>query len=97
MARGRDARGADDVEPEVALFSHMRLAGVHAHPHTYLLPVRPLVSVERTLRIDRRGHRVARAGEREEERVALCVSISVPPRAPNVSRTSRRWSPETRP
>ncbi len=75
MTRRRDAGGADDVEPEVALFSHVRLAGVDPHPDTYLLPLLPFVIVQRTLRVDRGRHRVARAGEREEEGVALRVDL----------------------
>src|SRR5262249_53129567 len=70
-----DAGRANDVEPEVALFAHVRLAGVEAHAHPQLASVRPRVVVQRTLRVDRGRDRIARPREREEERVALRVHL----------------------
>ena len=75
-ARRGDARGADDVDPEVALVADVRLTGVEPHADTHLAPVRPGVLAQRALRRDRRRDRVARPWEREEERVALRVDLA---------------------
>ena len=76
-ARGRAAetRGADDVEAVVALLADRRLAGVEAHAHADVHPLRPRVRRVRALRLDRGRDRVARAREGEEERVALRVDL----------------------
>src|SRR5205823_4559177 len=75
VAGGRDARGPDHVEAEVALLADVRLAGVQPHPHAQLLTAGPFVVAQRALRLDRRRHRVAGARERVEERVALRVDL----------------------
>src|SRR5205823_389307 len=75
VAGRRDARRADHVEPEVALFADVRLASVQSHPYAHLAPVRPLVLVQGALRVDRSGDCVARPRKREEERVALRVDL----------------------
>ena len=76
-ARGGAAepRGADDVEAVVALLADRRLAGVEAHAHADVHPLRPRVRRVRALRLDRGRDRVARAREGEEERVALRVDL----------------------
>ena len=63
VARRADARRADDVEPEIALFADRRLARVQAHPHAHLLPSRPLVGRERALGGDRPGDGVPARGK----------------------------------
>ena len=70
-----DPRGADDVEADVALVAERRLAGVQAHAHANLGAARPCVGGERPLALDGRAHRVARARERVEERIALRVDL----------------------
>ena len=75
VAGRADARGADDVEPEVALVADRRLAGVQAHPDADLAALRPLVCRERALGRHRPGDCVPRARERVEERVALGVDL----------------------
>src|SRR5207244_4067802 len=57
------------VEADVPLLAQPRLAGVQPHPHANR-------SVgERALAVRRRGDRVRRAGERDEERVSLRVDL----------------------
>ncbi len=70
-----DARSAHDVEAEVALLPDVRLARMDPHAHEHLLTAGPVVLVESSLGVDRRGDCVARPGEREEERVALRVDL----------------------
>src|SRR5262249_13784407 len=79
--RRRDARRADDIEAEIALLSDLRLARMEPHPHLHLFAFRPLVVVQRTLRVDRGRHGVARPREREEERGALGVDLGAAARA----------------
>ena len=67
--------GTDDVEPEVALLPHGRLAGVQPDPHPHLGPVGPVVGDVRALHLGRCRDGVACADEREEERVALRVDL----------------------
>ena len=58
VARRADARRADDVEAEVALVADGRLAGVQAHPHPHLGPLRPGVRTESPLSRNRAGDRL---------------------------------------
>ena len=69
------SRGADDVQPEVALVADRRLAGVQAHPDADLGAL--AARRGRGARAARRRRRdgVARPGEGEEERVALRVDL----------------------
>ena len=67
--------GLDDVEPEVALGSHRRLAGVQADPHPDGHALGPRSQAVRPLDLDRSEDGVARAREREEERVTLSVDL----------------------
>ena len=66
---GRDPRRAVDVDPDVALVRHDRLAGVDAHAHA------DRARLERVARVGGRGHGVRCARERDEERVALRVDL----------------------
>jgi len=43
MPGGADARGANDVQPDVALVADGRLAGVQAHADAHVGAARPLV------------------------------------------------------
>ena len=76
VARGADARGPHDVEPDVSLVADRRFAGVQAHANPYVGASRPLVLGERALSRDCRGHRLARPRERVEERVSLGVDLA---------------------
>ena len=81
----RSARGAVDVQADVALLGEHRLTGVHAHPHADgrrapPAPPRPQPA---------RRRRAANA----TKNASPCVSTSTPPCRPNASRTTRRCSP----
>src|SRR5918996_3579552 len=67
--------GAYDVEAEVALLAEGRLARVEAHPHAHVFPARPSLLGVGPLRRDRARHGITRAGEGEEQRVALRVDL----------------------
>ena len=84
-ADGADAGRAHDVEPDVALLVDRRLAGVQAHPHAHVRLAGPGLRRVRALSLDRGGHRVARAREREEERVALRVDLDPVARSERVA------------
>ncbi len=64
-----DSRCAVDVDADVALVGDERLTGVDAHAHAEDL------AFERTPCLGRRGHRVGRAAECDEEGVALGVDL----------------------
>ena len=64
-----DPRGPMNVQADVALLGHHRLAGVHSHPN----PQRQLR--QRVLCGRGRGDGVRGAREGEEERVPLCVDL----------------------
>ena len=85
MPGGGDARRAVDVDPDVALLGHDRLARVEPHAHAD----RP--AAERRLPVGGGRDRVGGARERDEERVALRVHLdaAVPREA---SRNTRRCS-----
>ena len=73
---GADARGSHDVEPDIPLLVHGRLAGVQADPHADVdLTSGHDSRCVRTLRLDRRGDGVSRTGEHEEEGIALRVDL----------------------
>jgi hypothetical protein len=74
VAGRADAGRADDVEAEVALLAHGRLARVQPHADKDLA-AGPVVFGERALRGNRARNRVLRARERVEERVALRVDL----------------------
>ena len=74
-ARRAEPRRADDVEAEVALAAHGRLAGVQAHPHPDVDPVGPVVLGVGALRLDRCRDGVAGTGKGEEEGIALRVDL----------------------
>ena len=91
----RDPRGAHDVEAEVALLADVRLAGVQ-RPSARAPRCPSGHSWSRSARCASTAAATAsRARGNEKKNASPCVSISVPPRAPNVSRTIRRWSRET--
>ncbi len=81
VARRADARRANDVEAEVALVADGRLAGVQAHAHPHLGPLRPGVRAESPLSRNRAGDRLRCAREGVEERVALRVDLRAALRA----------------
>jgi hypothetical protein len=63
------------VEPDVIAAHYAWLAGMHAHPHPHRAPRRPLTLGQTLLRRHRGTHRIARARERHEERVALRADL----------------------
>jgi len=75
VASGADAGGAVDRQAGIAAVRYNRLAGVDPHPHLHLHPVRPAMRQDRKLPLDRSLHRVTRAREGNEERVALRVDL----------------------
>ena len=75
MAAGGDARGAVDVDADVALVGEERGAAVEAHAHADR-PVRELLG-----RRGGRGERGGSGGEGDEERVALRVDLDAAARA----------------
>ena len=64
-----DARGAVDVDADVALVGHERLAGVDPHAHA------DRAALERVARLGGGGDRVGGAREGDEEGVALRVDL----------------------
>ena len=71
VAGGHDPGRAMDVEARVVAPAEDRLAGVDAHPDTYLDARRPRVGRQRALARDRRPDRLADRREDREDRVAL--------------------------
>jgi hypothetical protein len=69
MPDGSDTRSLVHVEADVALIGQSRLACVQPHTHAY----RPAGKC--TLAVRSSGQRVRCAGERDEERIALCVDL----------------------
>jgi hypothetical protein len=83
---GRGDAGTEvDVLADIALADAVGPARVQSHPH----PDGP--AVERSLCFSRSRDRAAGIGERDEERVPLCVD-STPACAANASRRTRRCS-----
>ena len=72
---GADARRSHDVEPDVPLLVHGRLAGVQPDPHADVDLARPRLRCVRALRLDGSGDGISRAREDEEEGVALRVDL----------------------
>jgi len=70
VANGRNTRALMYVEADVPLLGQPRLAGVQPHPHPY----RPAGKCALALRGG--GYGVRRAGECDEERVALRVDLN---------------------
>ena len=87
MPGGRDPRGAVDVDADVALVGHERLAGVEPHPHADR-PVRRAPPCPRAAAASASAAR----GEGDEERVALRVDLdaAVPLRTPRAARAGAR-------
>jgi hypothetical protein len=72
---GADTGCTMDAEADVALPADGRLGCVDADADAYLLSMGPRVVRERALRQEGRGDGVLRAGEGDEERVALRVDL----------------------
>ena len=72
---GADARGSHDVEPDIPLLVHGRLAGVQSDPHADVDLAGPRLRCVCALRLDGRGDGVSRTREHEEEGVALRVDL----------------------
>src|SRR5262245_50060065 len=70
-----DAGRTVDAETDVTALGGDGLARVDSHSHTELHSLGPPVPGERALRCDRRGDRIARAAEGDEERIALGVDL----------------------
>jgi hypothetical protein len=66
------------AESDVPLLADRGLACVHAHPHTNLAVLGPVVLGERALRRGGGGNRRFCAGKGDEERVALGVDLLSP-------------------
>jgi hypothetical protein len=71
MTRGANAGGPVDTEPQVAVTGCDRLAGVQPDANAHLPVLGPFVRGKCPLGRVRRGDRVQRAMESEEERVTL--------------------------
>ncbi len=91
---GGDARSAVDVDADVALVRHDRLAGVE--PHAYA----DRAALERAPRLGGGGNGVGGARKRDEEGIALGVDLDarvprerVPQRSPMLGEQSRRIRP----
>ena len=69
MRERSDPRPTMDVDPDVAFRGVRRGSGVHAHPHTDGAPGKRRHCALRGIGCSGRG------GERDEERVALCVDL----------------------
>src|SRR6185503_7989887 len=76
VAGRTDPCGAHDVHPDVALVTHVRLAGVQPHAYPYLGALRPGVGGKRALALDCSANGIPGARERVEERVALRVDLA---------------------
>src|SRR6185437_6966606 len=70
-----DPGGPVDRHPDRVAALDSDVAGVEAHPDTYPGPVRPRLALERSLAVDGRRDRVARALEHDEEAVALSPTL----------------------
>ena len=75
MAGSRDARRSMDLHANVIRAGDERLAGVDAHPDANVDTVRPGGATEHPLRIHGARDSVRGTGERDEERIALCVDL----------------------
>ena len=75
MGDGLDPRGADDVDPDVALRAALRLARVQAHADEHVALVRPFRGCEGSLAVDGRRGGIRGAAERDHERVPLRVDL----------------------
>ena len=74
-AGGRDPRGANDVQPGIALVADRGLARVEPETDAHLDAAGPRAFGVGSGDLDRRGHRLAGAHEGVEERVALGVDL----------------------
>jgi hypothetical protein len=75
MGRRADARRTMDGKTRVPAILSRNLAGVEAHPDLDLDTVGPGMGTKRELTLDRGQQRLARACERDEERIALRVDL----------------------
>jgi hypothetical protein len=73
VAGGADPRGAVHADAHVALLAYLGLARVQSHAHLDDDVLRPAARGEIALCADRRGDRLGRRAEGDEERVALRV------------------------
>ena len=71
VCRGRYPRRAVHVDPDVTVLMPLRFTGMDAHPYTHRNVVRPFVSQQLPLPLDRRVQRVACRAEDDEEAVTL--------------------------
>ncbi len=70
-----DPGGPIDRHPDRVAALESDVAGVEAHPDADPGPVRPRLALERSLAVDGRRDRVARALEHDEEAVALSPTL----------------------
>ena len=75
MGDGLDPRGADDVDPDIALRAALGLARVQAHADEHVALVRPFRGGEGSLPVDGRRGGIRCATERDHERVPLRVDL----------------------
>jgi len=79
--RGRADPGCTvDVDPDIPPGRVHRLSGVEPHAHAHRNTARPSLDDDRPLRVNRSSHRIARASERDEERISLGVDLVAGPR-----------------
>jgi hypothetical protein len=79
VPRRGDASGLMQVEADVLAVDDRRRAAVEPHAHA------DRAAGERPLSVERRGERVARRGEREEERVALRAQLHAVPHGERIA------------
>ena len=76
MAGGADSRRTVHIQADVVILLKDSLAGVNAHAYAHIHSFGPGVGNKCPLSRDRGGDRVARAGKRDEEGVALGVDLA---------------------
>ena len=84
MARRADARGAVDVDADVALLADDRLAGVEAHADAKLLPSGQACAASARCAATAAAT-ASRARSKQKKNASPCVSISWPPRRERVA------------
>ena len=75
MAGGADSSGPVDIQANVLVHGTMLHAGMQPHPDPHRCTHRPWVGQDRLLRVDRRGERVSRTGESDEERITMSTDL----------------------
>ena len=97
VPRGRDPRGADEVDPDVSLLAELGCSRVEPDAHTHVQPARPRVVAQPALRLERRGDG-ARVPRRRRRRSRRRWSRPRGPAAASTAvRTMRRTAPRTSP